>query len=900
MKHDRDEFGRAMGPEAGTADAEREVDHEIAYHFERTVDELRRAGWSEADAKAEARRRFGDPARYRRALRDLTVQRRRRARLVLAVGTFGRMVADATRGLMRAPALSIAVLVVMALGVGANATMFSLLDRVFLRPPAHIESPEEVRRVLVTRAGPDGDVLTESAKAYPDIMDWWDLDVFADVAAYATQDLTVGNAAEAERRPTAIVSASFFPLLGVRPAVGRFFAESDDRFGAAGVAVLGHAYWRDRFGGDTTVLGRSLPVGDATYTIVGVAPAGFTGVDLSQVDIWLPLHPAGEVEGGGREWAESRGWYWFHTVARVAPGVSMTQAEAAATAVHRRARADQAGYDPNARVELASVIAARTSRASREARVVPWLMGVALMVLLLTCANIANLLLARSIRNERSTAIRLALGVSRARLVGTVVLESVMLALAGGALAVLLSLAGGDLIRTFLLPDIGWREAASPARLLGFSAAVAIGAGLLAGILPAWRSSRPDVAGSLVSSGRGSTRRRSSSRSLLLVAQTAVTVVLLLGTAMFVRSLWAARNVDLGFDPAGVLLVRLEPTGGYPGGVAMTGLYRDALDVLAPLPGVQHAAIATTTPFRNNRGIGSDLRIPGLDSLPRTSTGGPGINAVTGDFFATLGLRVVRGRALTHADDADGAPRVAVVNETMAAQAWPDRDAIGSCLVIRDGPCIRVVGIVENSNRYELEESESLDYYVPLAHAPNPWPPRDIMIRTSDPVVLAGDVQRTLRESLPGVRLVSTQPYRDVVDPKFRSWSLGATLFAAFGLLALVVAAIGLYSVLAFDVAQRRAELGVRSALGARPRQLLVLVSSAGLKMAVAGIATGTVVIVAVARWIEPLLFHVSARDPVAVSAVAGFMVLIALLASGIPGWRAARADPGQALRADQ
>jgi predicted permease len=897
--HDLHGIRRALRPGGGADDAEQEVAREIAYHLERTAEELRQAGWPEVEAQKEARRRFGDERKYSHTLRDLTRHRSRRARLKQRVLTFGRMVSDAARGLVRAPGLSAAVVLVMALGVGANATMFSLLDRVFLRPPAHIDSPEDVRRVLVTHVSPDGQPITGSARAYPDIMDLWDLDAFSGVAAYVDESLTVGGGGDAERRPTAIVSASFFPLLGVQPALGRFFGEEDDRFGAAGVAVLGHSYWRDRFDADSAVLGRVLDVGDASYTVIGVAPRGFTGVDLAPVDIWLPLHPAGEVEGGGREWAESRGWYWFRAIARLAPGVSEAEAEAAATGVHRTAYADQPGYDPEARVELESVIAARTTQASRESRVVPWLMGVALMVLVLTCANVANLLLARSMRSERETAVRLALGVSRSRLVGTVMLESVILAGAGGLAAILLAVWGGGLIRGFLLPDIGWGEAASPARLLGFSAAIALGAGVLAGVFPAWRSSRPDLTGSLVAWGRSATRRRSPTRSVLLIAQTAVSVVLLVGTAMFVRSLWAARGVDLGFDPANVLLVRLEPEGGYPGGAVMTGLYREALDVLSPMPGVERIAVATTTPFLNNRGIGGDLRVPGLDSLPRTSAGGPMINAVTADFFATLDLRIVRGRAISPADDAESAPRVAVVNETMAAMAWPGREAIGSCLIIRDGPCIRVVGIAENSNRYELEEDESLQYYVPLAHAPNPWPPRDIMIRTTDPAALAPAVHQVLRASMPGVRLVSTQPYRDVVDPRYRSWTLGATLFAIFGLLALTVAAVGMYSVLAFDVAQRRTEMGVRAALGATRRQLLLLVSANGLRVAASGIAIGAIVIVIAARWTEPLLFRVSARDPLALSAVALAMLVVAVAASGIPAWRAAAADPSESLRSD-
>ncbi|HUE76934.1 MAG TPA: ADOP family duplicated permease [Longimicrobiales bacterium] len=880
-------------------DSDREVERELAFHFERTVQELVDGGLSEEEARAEARRRFGDEGRYRRELRRLSRGRDRRARAVEWLGGAGRMVADAVRGLIRSPGLSGAVLVVLALGVGANVLMFSMLDTVFLRAPAHIAAPEDVRRVFVTREGFNGRMVTGETHPYPDLMDWRSLDVFEGVSLYAMQTLTVGHGEESERRRVAMTTADFFPLLGVRPAMGRFYGEKEDRFGAEGVTVLGHGYWRERFGGDPAVVGEFLDVGDASYAIVGVAPAGFTGVDLERVDLWLPLHPAAAVEGGGTEWAESRGWYWFRAVARLAPGVSGAQAEAAATTVHRVARADNQQYDPEARVELGSLIAAKAAGATREARVVPWLMGVAFMVLLLTCANVANLLLARATRRRRETAVRLALGVSRGRLLATALLETGLLALGGAALAALVVLWGGDAVRTLLLPHIAWNEATAEGRLLGFSAGLALAAGLFAGAFPALYGSRPRVTESLKGSGRGLTPGRSRARKALLVAQAAISVVLLVGTGLFVRSLWTARDVDLGFDPDRVLLVRAEPEGGYPGGEAMTRLYREAREALRGLPGVDRVAVSTTTPFQNNRGIGSDLRIPGLDSLPRTAAGGPYINAVTGEFFEALDLDILRGRALDDSDDAASAPPVAVVNETMARMAWPGGDALGSCLVIRDGPCIRVVGIVEESRRYELEEDPSLQYYVPLSHAPYPWPPRDIMVRTADPAALAPAVQRTLRSALPGVRMITTQPYAEVVDPKYRSWALGTYLFAAFGALALIVAAIGLYSALSFDVAQRRPELGIRAALGAGRGGLIRFVVSGSIGVAAVGVALGLAVALALAERVEPLLFRVSPRDPAVLLGVAAVMLSVAVAASAIPARRAARVDPNEALRSE-
>lgn len=453
-----DELRRVFRIGIAGGDADREVDQELEYHFERTVEDLQRGGMSESDARQEARRRFGDERQYRRELRRLARGRDRWSRLGEAAEAWSRATRDAVRGLARTPAQSLAVVAVLTLGVEANAAVFGILDTVFLRPPAHIQGADRVRRIFVTRTGYNGRTVTEQTHAYPDYMDWQPLDVFSEVAEYTELTLTVGHGDEAERRPAELTSANFFPLLGVRPELGRFYGPEDDRFGAPGTVVLGHAYWQERFAGDSAVLGRYLDIGDATYAIVGVAPPGFTGVDLERIDLWLPMHPAGEVEGGGTEWAESRGWYWFNGVARLAPRVTDVQAEAAATTAHRVGRSDNPNYDPEARVELGSLIAAKSAGASREAKVVPWLMGVALMVLLLACANVANLLLARAIRRRRETAVRLALGVSRKRLIGTALAESGLLALAGGLAAVLLVFWTGNLVRSFLLPGVAWGE----------------------------------------------------------------------------------------------------------------------------------------------------------------------------------------------------------------------------------------------------------------------------------------------------------------------------------------------------------------------------------------------------------------------------------------------------------
>ncbi len=880
----------------GGGDAERDVERELAHHFESTLEELRASGLTETEARAEARRRFGEKRRYVRELRRMARGRERRGRLWGRLRTVGDVGGEVVRGALRSPGPAVAVIVVMALGLGANAVVFEMLDRVFLRAPAHVAEADGLRRVFVAREI-RGETATLKHHAYPDFGDWRGLDVFGGLAAVSRQEKVVGRGDRAARRPVALVTASYFPLLGVRPELGRLLVPADDRFGAPLAAVLSYEYWRGELGGDPAVLGRAVAVGEAEYTVVGVAPPGFTGVDLDPVDLWLPFHPAGEIEEGGREWVESRGWHWFEVVARLADGTPAARAAAAATAAHRMGRSAQDDYDPRARVELEPLQMARTTLASREALLLPWLMGVAGMVLLLTAANVANLLLARGMRRRREMAVRLALGVSRRRLVGTAVAETLLLAAAGGVAALVLALWGGDLVRAVLLPDIAWRDAgAVPMRLIVFTGVVALSAGLVAAIPPAIRSGRSGVTDALKGAGRGVAAARSRTRTGLLILQSAISVVLLLGTGLFVLSVREARDLDLGFEPDRVLLVRLTPEGGYPGGAEMTRLYREARERLAGIPGVESRAISTVTPMRNGRGV--DLRVPGRDSLP-PSPGPLFIDAVTSEYFETMGIDVLSGRGIRAADDAATAPRVAVVNEAMARAFWPEEPALGHCLIIQEQPCATIVGVVENTRVWELVEEPMQKYYVPLAQAPFPWPPSRLMLATRDPQALAGPVQRTLRAAMPDIRLVTTEPMGAVVSPKYRAWTLGAALFTALGILALLVTAVGLYGVLAFDVALRRSEMGVRAALGAGRSRLTRLVLRDGMKVAAIGVGAGILVAAAARPWVEPLLFEVSPLEPAVVGGVAIVITAVAAAASGIPAWRASRVPPAEALQVD-
>jgi predicted permease len=878
-------------------DVERDLDDELAFHFERTVEELTERGLSEPEAREEARRRFGDEGRYRRELERIDRRMGVLHRWREGLGALGRDFGYACRRLGRSPALTLGVVLTLALGIGANATMFGILDRLLLRPPAHITDPETVRRIAVLRKSPHGQIRGASDwMSYPDVRDLFAAESFSDVAAYTLQHLILGRGETARRVSAGVVSGTFFHLLGVRPAHGRLFGPADDRPGAPGVAVLGHGFWQRSYDGDPSVIGRTVDFGHGPYEIVGIAPEGFTGVDLEPVDLWLPIQIAGEDLRGTR-WREARNWFWMHAVARIAPGVMPQQADAEATALHlggRRELIEAGHYDAGATVQTAPLISARGPLASDESRVARWLAGVALVVLLIAGANVANLLLARTLRRRRESGIRLALGITRRRLFGQVLIESLLLAVLGGAAALLVTEWGSGVLRTLLLPDVAWIESPIAGRVVLVSLALCLLTGFFAGTLPALQASRSDVVASLKSSSGTAGRGGSRARGALTVAQAALSVVLLAGAGLFLRSLHNVRTLDLGFDPEGVVVI--EPI--YAGDArdeSQGPLLQQAVERLPELPGIEHASASVSVPFYSANV--AELSIPGVDPLPELPSGPPVIHAVGPDYLPLMRLPVLRGRALTPADG-EGSTRVALVNETMARVMWPEGDASGKCLVIEGLPCTRIVGVVADAKVMELEEEPTMQYYVPLSQSPFEGPPEALLARVSDEGA-ADTIRHALLALDPDLRFVEIQPFPELIDPQARSWRLGATLFTLFGVLALLVAAVGLYSVLAFAVAQRTQEIGIRAALGAGRKNLIALVLGQSLRLVTLGVAIGLAAVWALAPRVQPLLFETPARDFWTLGAVAGILLLTALLAGSLPAWRATRLDPNLALRAE-
>ncbi|HEY0972355.1 MAG TPA: ABC transporter permease [Gemmatimonadales bacterium] len=882
--------------------AEQDVDDEIAFHFAETVDRLVASGYSPERARAEAERRFGDVERYRAELGALGGAERRAARRAAWWEGVAQDLRQAARVLRRQPGFATAVALTFALGIGANATMFGLVDRLVLRPPAHVAAPEELREIgqWVTFGT---DTFMTTGASYPTISDLRELvPELTHIAGHGEREMSLGRGAGARRVRAGIVTGDFFALLGTRPVIGRLLQPADDRRDAGDPAVvLGHGFWRRELGGDPDVIGRTLRIDRGVYTVVGVAPEGFTGLERAPADVWLPAVPVA-LSAGEPGLVDSYGWLHFTAVGRLRSGVAEQAAtERATMALRAIARQPDAMGDSTTVAALRSVLPRDSISESADAKVALLLGGVSLLVLLIACANVANLLLARALRRRREIAVRLALGVGRGRLVRQLVAESVLLAALGGVAALAVVYWGGTLLRALLWADAAWEGSPVDGRVLAFTAVATLVTGLLAGLLPALQASRPALSAALKLGARDGGGRQSRTRAALLVTQAALSVVLLVGTGLFTRSLVAVGNERLGYDVGNVLVGNMNLRGVGYDGARIEALHADIAERVRALPGVAGVAVAASLPFRSS--YATYFRIPGRDSLPEVDDGGPYVNAVSPDFLATVGTRVLRGRGFSEADRA-GSQRVMIVNQSMAKLFWPDGDALGACVkVAADSiPCATVVGIVENARRQRIEENTSLQYMVPLGQHVSYLRDRVLFVRPAhgaDRATLAAAVRRTMQTAAPDLPFADVYPMADLLDRQMRPWRMGAALFGAFGALALVLAAVGLYGVIAYSVSQRTHELGVRLALGARQGQVRALVLRQGVLLAATGTALGVALAWTLAPRVSELLFRTSPRDPAVFAGVAAMLLVVAVAACILPAWRASRVDPAVALRAE-
>ena len=818
----------------------------------------------------------------------------------------------AFRGLRKSPGFAAAVVVTLAFGIGANAAMFGIVDRLMFRPYPYLADPDHTHRLYFQQTF-RGERRTSSGglqyTRYTDIKQW--TSSFSNFAAFTTPNLAVGVGESARERRVAAVSAGYWAFFTARPMLGRFFTEAEDVTPrGADVAVLAYGYWQSEFGGRADVLGKVIQVANFSATVIGVAPQGFVGT-ISQGEPTALYVPITTYRG----WADHASsdptnWYtkynngWVNIMVRRKPGVSIEQANADFTQAYRQSYLKELGFSPNNTpidlVKPAGVVSAMKPAAgpdpNLEARTALWVTGVAAIVLLIACANVANLFLARALKRQREIAVRLALGVTRGRLVRQTLTESVMLSLIGCAAGLLVAYWGGGGIRRLLVQSQDAPlEVFTDWRTIGVAIGAAMLAAVLTGLAPAFVS-RGDVSKTLKSGSREGSYQRSPVRNGLLVVQGALSVVLLVGAGLFVRSLDNVRSMRIGYDAEPVLYVQRQLRGAPLDSAARIALRNRLVEKARSIPGVASAAWINTVPFWSTSS--TNLVVAGIDTVARL--GRFTYQTTTKEYFDVMGTRIVRGRNFTD-DDRHGAERVMIVSEGMARTLWPNADALGKCVRVgRDTtPCTTVVGVAEDMVQNDMTAKNAYTYYMPLEQF-NPAGGNGLFLRMSgDPKTQQEAVRKALQTVMPGQTYVTVMPLFDIVDGARRSWQLGATMFVAFGVLALLVAAIGLYGVIGYNVTQRMHELGVRVALGAQARDILRLVVGQGMTFAAAGVVLGGVAALLASRWIPPLLFRQSAKDPIVYALVAAIMMLVALAASAPPAARAANADPNSALRAE-
>ena len=810
------------------------------------------------------------------------------------------------------------VVATLALGIGANSALFSLADRLFLRQPAGVAAPDGLRRFYARSNWSVGGVtVIRDQFNYPSFHAMGEnIGDRAHLAAYTPPDsVLVGDGDAATSARGSYASADLFSILGVHAARGRLFTPAEDRMGdGALVAVIGDALWHARFGGDPTVIGRSTMIARQRYTIIGVLPPGFTGVDLDPVDIWLPLatYPAQAI--GGKPWyAYWRSGSQLRVLARAAPNTVDEWLASVATAAFRRGEIANVETDPDTATVLSGpILAARgpSIKPRMEVAITTRLVGVAIIVLLIACANVSNLLLARALRRRREIAIRIALGVPRARLIAQLLAEGIVLSLVAGVGAIGVGALGGLALQRTVLSAHDASASALDWRIVGFSIGVAILTGVVAGLSPAFRASRPDLTRALKSGAREGGSANSRLRTALVVAQAALSVILLVGAGLFVASLGNARAIDLGFDPDRLLFGTVQfvnEQGHYVehGSAHINEISRGLSEVAARLrgtEGVESVALATAPPMEGYGMV--RLFLDGGARPPRLDNLDPALIAATPNYFATAGIRLARGRLFTDRDDAASEP-VIVVNQTTARAYWPGKDPLAQCVYLfrAEAPCSRVIGVTRDFHLDGVVEQPMVGLVVPTVQQTGKYlaNPSYLIVRASAGAMgrAALATRRAIRGEFPTAEPPLVQPISTRVNQDLATWRLGASLFSVFGILALIVAAIGVYSVIAYSVSQRAHEMGVRVALGARGIQVMSLVVGEGMRTVGAGLLIGVVLALALGRLVESMLYGTSPRDPIVFGSVAAVLAAVALLAAALPAWRASRVDPALVLRGE-
>jgi len=794
----------------------------------------------------------------------------------------------AFRTLVANPGFAIVAVLCLSLGIGVNGTIFSVVDGVLLQP---YPFPDAERIVVLNSTNPKQGI-TRAGVSYPDFKDWRDESTsFSAVAGFQGRSLTISDGtSEPERFLGAAVSSTLFGLLGTPPALGRDFGPADDRLGAEPVVLLSDDLWRRRYGGDPSVVGRSITVNGRPHTVIGVMPEGFRFPETQR--LWIPLAPIAEPTR-----RDSRATQVF---ARLKPGITTTQASADLHGVTSRLSESYPGDNEDWGAAIRPLKSWMLPD-DVELMILAMMCAVTL-VLLIACANVANLLLARASVRHREISIRTALGAARWRIVRQLLTEAVLIGLFSAPIGVVLARVGIYLVDSGVPADsipyfIHWHL---DVRTLAYTIGISIVTGIVFGMAPALQAARINLQSSLKEGGRGAAGgRRARVRNALVVAEVAMSLVLLIGASLFVRSFLNLQRASVGFDTTPLLTMRFYlPGAGYESAEARARRVEDIARRVNGVAGVQAAFASNFIPLGNGGGGGA-VQIEG-HTVERGKEPRIDFITTTPGIPKTVGVALLRGRDLRDSDETTKTP-VALINQTMARQLWPDTDPIGRRFKLTDAErpdWFTVVGIVADFRHYQGDSGDAISAAAYVPYAFEPALNTGLTIRTTgDPSRVASAVREQIRQadaSLPVAQVSSMEALR---QRSFWQFRLFGWMFSTFGAIALLLASIGVYGVLSYSVSQRTQEIGVRMALGAERSHVLRLVLGQGVRLAGIGVVLGLIGAFGVTRYLKTILYNVTPTDPVSFAGVAGFLTLVAVIASYVPARRAMAVDPLIALR---
>jgi putative ABC transport system permease protein len=797
------------------------------------------------------------------------------------------------RSLFKHPGFTAIVIVTLAIGIGASSAIFSVVNTVLLRPLPYARAERLVAIQEVTQDGKRVQVTPAN------FLDWRAQNtVFEQLAAILTRPANLALTDEAERIDLAMTSANFFSVFGTEPERGRFFINADEQPGHAPVVVVSHALWQRRFGGDASLVGKPITLDGNGYTVVGIAPAGFQYPD--KTDVWVPPFKFAPTVNERMDPTQVRGFGMLAAVALLRPGVPLAQASSEMETITARLR--QQYPDTNNR-RFNRVVSLHTHLVGETGPMLLLLFGAVSFVLLIACANVANLLLASAASRQKEMAIRTALGASRFRVIRQLLTESLMLAFAGGTIGLLLAVWGVALMTKLLpqnFPRVG--EINLDWRVLAFTLFASVLTGILFGLAPALQISKTDVQESLKESGRGASgsRRHNRLRNLLIVGEVALSVVLLVGAGLLFRSFMQLQSVNTGFTPQQLLTVRLSPAGSnYRRDADYISFYNQAIQRVSAIPGVEAVGAINTLPL--DKGPTAGFRIEGRPPLTIDKWPGGNYRTVSTDYFRTMNIPLVLGRAFNE-HDTENAPLVMIVNEALAKRDFPNENAVGKRINLGNldpkGQPVwwEIVGVAANVRSLELREEATPEFY--LSALQDSFANMFLVVRTSvEPTSVAASVRRAAAEvdksaAVSDVKTMEHIVSDAVTQPRFNFFLLG--LFSG---IALLLSAAGIYGVTAYSVTQRTHEFGIRMALGAQVGDVLKMILRQGMLLISVGVAAGLLASFALTRLLRSLLFGVTVTDPLTFVVITLLLTVVALLACYVPARRATKVDPLTALR---